>query len=476
MGSTTSPPRLTRRDALTLAATAWALSCARTCSWPAQVLAADGRTAPATRATLELTARDFGPAHASHGARRMAVSRVLHAPRRFDLVGLHYRHGRVVPAEVRARRRGEAWTEWIALAAGSAHAPDGGRRRTSEPACFAGADELQLRLDLERPLPAVQLVSGRPRTSQRRALAPAVAVATVAPGGGPPIVMRKAWGANRIIPRAAPRYGQVRLAFVHHTVSANDYGPQDSAAMVLAIARYHRDTNGWNDIGYNFVVDRFGQIFEGRAGGIERAVIGAHAQGYNGMSTGVALLGTHGVEPATPAAVAALATLIGWKLARHRTPSSGQVQVISAGGPTNRHPAGQRVVLQRIAGHGDGDRTACPGDALRDQLPAIRVAATAAAVGIAPDVLSAHTPTDRVSARGRGALIRGSAPGQSIVRLAVSRRVGGRWRWIATVRVRSLRSGRFRVRLRLPKPGLYRLTARVGTIRAEPLMVRSVRR
>ena len=85
---------------------------------------------------------------------------------------------------------------------------------------------------------------------------------------------------------------------MHHTVNANTYAPQDSAAIVLSICRYHRNENGWRDIGYNFLVDRFGQIFEGRAGGIDQPVIGAQAQGYNGVSTGVANLGTFTGGPA----------------------------------------------------------------------------------------------------------------------------------------------------------------------------------
>ena len=88
-------------------------------------------------------------------------------------------------------------------------------------------------------------------------------------------------GSDKCPPRADPVYGEVQLAFIHHTVTANEYGPEDSAAMVLGICRYHRNTNGWNDIGYNFLVDRYGKIFEGRAGGIDEAVVGAQAQGYN---------------------------------------------------------------------------------------------------------------------------------------------------------------------------------------------------
>ena len=110
---------------------------------------------------------------------------------------------------------------------------------------------------------------------------------------------------------------------MHHTVTANDYGPEDSAAIVLGIARYHRDSNGWNDIGYNFLVDKYGQVFEGRAGGIDAAVVGAQAQGYNSHSTGVACLGTFTEVAQTEAGMDALARLIGWKLALHGVPVAG---------------------------------------------------------------------------------------------------------------------------------------------------------
>ena len=162
-------------------------------------------------------------------------------------------------------------------------------------------------------------------------------------------------------PRAAPEYGEVQAAFVHHTVSANDYTPEESPGIVLGIARYHRDSNGWNDIGYNFLVDKYGQVFEGRAGGIDQAVIGAQAQGYNSVSTGIACIGTFTALPPAEPGLDALARLIGWKLSLHGVPTEGTVIVTSRGGASNRYPSGTPVTLERIPGHRDGDSTSCPG-------------------------------------------------------------------------------------------------------------------
>jgi uncharacterized protein with LGFP repeats len=171
----------------------------------------------------------------------------------------------------------------------------------------------------------------------------------------------------------------VQVAFVHHTVSANDYTAQESPGIVLAIAKYHRDTNGWNDIGYNFLVDKYGQVFEGRAGGVGLAVVGAHAQGYNDFSTGVSNIGTYSQVPVTEQAMAAMAQLLAWKLSMHGAPTDGEIVVTSGGGSLNSYPRGAKVRLNRICGHRDGDRTSCPGDALYAQLPELRRRATALA-------------------------------------------------------------------------------------------------
>jgi hypothetical protein len=142
--------------------------------------------------------------------------------------------------------------------------------------------------------------------------------------------------------------------------------------MVLGICRYHRNSNGWNDIGYQFLVDKYGQIFEGRAGGIDKAVIGAQAQGYNDQSTGISNLGTFSTIGQTDAGLSANARLLSWKLALHGVAAQGKVLVRSGGGSLNRYPAGAEVKLDTISAHRDADATACPGDGLYSQLPRLR--------------------------------------------------------------------------------------------------------
>jgi hypothetical protein len=291
---------------------------------------------------------------------------VLRAPRRFDLIGLRWARGDL-EAHVRARRRGGPWSAWVALPPLADHAPDRGRvPRGTDPAFTGAADEFQLRLRGSARGLRARFVRALPAGAAARRLA---RVAALEPPG---IIPRSAWGADSVPPRTDPDYGVVQAAFVHHTVTANAYRPQDSAGIVLGIARFHRDVNGWNDIGYNFLVDRYGQVFEGRAGGVQNAVVGAQAQGYNAQSTGIACLGTFSSVTQTEAGMNALARLIGWKLSLHGVPVQGEVTVVSNGGETNRYRAGTPVRLQRISGHRDGDRTSCPGDALYRQLGELR--------------------------------------------------------------------------------------------------------
>jgi hypothetical protein len=184
----------------------------------------------------------------------------------------------------------------------------------------------------------------------------------------------------------------VKAAFVHHTVSANDYSRSEAPAVVLGICRFHRNSNGWNDIGYNFLVDKYGTIYEGRAGGVDRAVIGAQAQGYNSQSTGIANLGTFTSAGQSQAALDAMARLIRWKLPLHGAPTAGSTVVTSAGGDTNRYPSGREVRIQRISGHRDTNQTECPGNALYAQLGDLRARVGDVSGGAGTNLTAKLTP------------------------------------------------------------------------------------
>lgn len=182
--------------------------------------------------------------------------------------------------------------------------------------------------------------------------------------------MRAAWQANEEIRRGQPRYAPtLGFAVVHHTAGTNAYTAAESAAIVKGIQLYHVRANGWNDVGYNFLVDRYGQVFEGRYGGVTRNVIGAHAGGFNTGSVGVAVMGSYDSKSISVAARAVLVRLLSWRLdVAHVEPLSS---ITWASGGNSEFPPGTPVTLRAISGHRDTGFTDCPGDVFYGQLPAI---------------------------------------------------------------------------------------------------------
>ncbi|MFI5121696.1 MAG: N-acetylmuramoyl-L-alanine amidase [Vicinamibacteria bacterium] len=302
-------------------------------------------------------------------------SAVIAAPERFDLAGLA-RERR--PYEIRARDSGGDWSEWV-------EADDG------NPVYFGGADVIQLRTRGFRPAGTLHYVnvSGTTSTAEglltgaREAINSAFisATAVLDPSAAalptrPTIVTRAQWGADLETggcpPRVRASYGTVKAGVIHHTVTANDYGEEEAPGIVLGICRYHRNANGWNDIGYNALVDRFGNLYTGRAGGLKKAVIGAQAQGFNSQTTAIASIGTHTKLAPTSAAVTSIVDYLAWKLAVHGLNATGKTTIVSAGGDLSRYPAGRRVRLNRVFGHGTVGLTACPGEVLNAMIPQIR--------------------------------------------------------------------------------------------------------
>ncbi len=233
------------------------------------------------------------------------------------------------------------------------------------------------------------------QAARTAAVAPGAIPPTLAAGPGmPAIVAREVWAQGRCPPRVAPELGEVLLAFVHHTENPNGYGAGEVPGMLRAIYQFHRYGRGWNDIGYNFVVDRFGRIFEARAGGVDEAVVGAQAGGYNYCSTGIAVLGEYGAVDIAPAARLALSHLLAWKLSLHGAPIAGRVtvRVDPSGAVYSRFPGGSHISLPRVAGHRDADSTECPGDALYGELPGVRLTAAGLAGRVAHLTLALVPP------------------------------------------------------------------------------------
>lgn len=193
-------------------------------------------------------------------------------------------------------------------------------------------------------------------------------------GPRPRIVTRAGWGADESLRESGFSYtGAVRAAFVHHTASGNRYSCSQSASVIRGIYRYHVVSSGWRDLGYNFLIDKCGTVYEGRAGGVARPVKGAHTLGFNSNSMGIAVLGTYGTTNPSTAAVDAVADLTAWKLGLFGANPAGTTSLVSGGG--NLFKKGTKVRLKVISGHRDGFSTECPGDRLYRKLGTARAVA-----------------------------------------------------------------------------------------------------
>ena len=311
------------------------------------------------------------------------TSPAIAAGRRFVLAGIQWAEPAAAQVQLRARRGDGPWSPW-AQASVRGHEPDRPGRgdiQFGEPLWFGPADAVQLRSagavnDVVLHFVAADAVSetGARRPHITDAPYQLVDVNLPAGPGQPPIIARSAWAGTRHPPTSGPYYGAINLAFVHHTENPNGYSPGQVPGMLVAIYDYHRFARGYFDIAYNFIIDAWGRIWEARAGGVDLPVVGAHAGGYNAVSTGIAILGTFSFAQPPAAAVAALQQLLAWKLALHGIPSLGKVRVEVNPSDAFYTPfaPGQRVLLPRVAGHRDGDMTSCPGNELYARLPSVR--------------------------------------------------------------------------------------------------------
>lgn len=183
-------------------------------------------------------------------------------------------------------------------------------------------------------------------------------------------VTRSQWGASK--PRCDIDHAKRNEGVViHHTNGASKYSQGEVPGILRGIQAYHQKSRGWCDIGYNMLIDRFGKIYEGRAGGLDKATVGAHAVAVNEGTFGVSVMGTYN-KPAPREVVDALSRVIRWQSQKWGWNVDSNMKIRSAGGPGAKKPKGAMFNVPRVIGHRDVGSTDCPGDGLYGQIPEIR--------------------------------------------------------------------------------------------------------
>ncbi len=298
------------------------------------------------------------------------------------MVGFTWRRGEAEPRIDISSRAAGRWQEWLPMP----HVHDAPDADSGENTAIVGtdvvwigpADGIRLRVLDHRPA-GLTMVLLYPTTlpgdvSPGGDAVRARAGATASPDGvvpPPALLSRRDWGAEESWRNGGPAYvDTIQQVHVHHTANSNTYTREDVPALIRGMYAYHTQSLGWSDIAYNFLVDRFGRTWVGRAGGPEKPVRGAHTLGFNATSTGIAAIGNFDLVEPGRAVLGAIARTAAWKLHPYGRDPLGRTSVTSEG--SDKFRRGRSVTLPVIDGHRDTNDTACPGQHLYDQLPTIR--------------------------------------------------------------------------------------------------------
>lgn len=338
-----------------------------------------------------------------------------------ELVAVTWSGTRSAAFQVRAGD-GDRWGGWVELEGGDDDAPDangpeGGSTRSAGPA-YLGRDLTRLQLRVTEGSPGnvvVHAIDSDP-VADDVVTPPPTARGELAADGGledllglggseggagangvpnpPTMVTRAQWGADESwrddsggeCDGTPDHTDGFELGTIHHTVSTNTYGPGDVAAILRGIYDFHVHQNGWCDIAYTFFVDRFGTIYEGRFGGAKRPIVGGHTSGFNTTSFGVAAIGDFTSAAVPPATYDALVDVLAFKMGYHGIDPTGSSTVVVGSNTSAKWAEGTSVTLKNLQGHGDSNKTSCPGTMLNNLLPQLRtdVAGEISAKGYQP--------------------------------------------------------------------------------------------
>lgn len=326
---------------------------------------------------------------------------------------------------VTARTRTEgSWTNWFevptSVDTGTEPSPNG--RFGTVPYWVGDSDAVQVRVDA--------VGTARPTNVRADLIEPGTSDADATISGEwsgstataaterPPIVTRAEWGANEALrDKRLENSDTLKVAFAHHTAGSNNYSRSESPAVVRGLYSYYVNTLEYADMGYNFLVDKYGTIYEGRAGSITKPVRSAASGGFNTDTLAIAAMGNFESASASDAMVRGISKILAYRLSRyHRDPFGRKVLKAEVG--SSKYSAGTKVKLKVISGHRDSQLTACPGGNLYQALPKIRRLAK----GYMGSTLIEPT------------LSRTSVPVGSDVSIAARARVTQSQKWALTVR------------------------------------------
>ena len=448
---------------------------------------AEYRTQALPRGTVVAT----GARATASGARPRRATTVDFRPTtRFSLAALRWHDGgQPIAGRLRAQRVDGSWTDWSELESDRAGA-DGvtelrgapgeaaarqrgattGQEGSTEPIWTGPSRRLQVEIVGRRPAGVraalVDVTGAIPKARAARAKAQ-TDLAGIQP--------RAAWDPNdECKPRSAPGIGSVQGVAVHHTAGSNEYSVDQVPAVILAICKFHRNSNGWNDIGYNVIVDKYGGAWEGRAGGLTQGVVGAHAQGFNAVSAGISMIGDYSAIAPPPAMLSTVARVAAWKLAVAGAPRDGTVDLTSAGGSLSRFKSGAVATLPRVFAHRDVGQTACPGDAGYGTLDGVRSRVASADPTLPVNLPAAPAPTPQpvkitISTKQRvavgadavvsGTATQGNAPLKGTA-LALQVGKGSAWQTVSTTRTNT--AGKYRFARRFTRSWGMRVTRTDG--------------
>lgn len=355
-------------------ATAGALICAPIVSLPGT---------PIKPAAVSLATTTISKARAVQ-AKDGWVAHQITPKEHFELLGITWedRHNAGV-LEVRVQQANGKWQQWKKMGVeGTAPDVDSAESRGAEAGTaplFTGlAQSVQIRVHKSRAknLKTAKLVTIDPGRSKADEVAESTPISSAsARGSRPRIITRKQWGARESYKRCRTgKTGAARAVFLHHTDGSNNYSRAGAYRQMRGIYAYHTRVRKYCDIAYNFVVDKYGRIFQGRGTLSGRNTEGAHTSGFNKNTVAVSLMGNYVNRRMSSAQMRSVARVMAWKLGSRYRHTNDRVTLVSSGksGTNIRHRRGARVTRNKVSAHRDMGATACPGRAAYSQMSSLR--------------------------------------------------------------------------------------------------------